>query len=198
MGDHVFLCQRAVATTELIAQYVKEGRVEIGGLITRAVERSDVGGGRPAGGVDAAGEDLRLRRFVSRHDVAPHAVETVGGRNDSAHRVDVGLLDGAALDVLVDRRLLRGGTRTGLVTTEADRVRIDPEQSGHDDDDQSRPATEGQSATTSAAAGDVACVEWTATLESHSPSMARAGAFSLECGARRMLHDTKPFSHRSV
>ena len=197
MGDHVLLCQRAVAATEPITQHVKEGRVEVGGLITRAVERSDVGGGRPAGRVDAAGEDRGLRRFVSRHDVAPHAVQAVGGRNDSAHGVDVGLLDGAALDVLVDGRLLRGGTRTGVIATEADRVRIDPQQSGHDDDDQSRPATEGQSATT-AAAGDVACVEWTATLESHSPSMARAGAFSVERGARRILHDTKPFGHRSV
>ena len=97
VGDDVLLCQRAAAGAELVSQNIEEVDVEIGGLIRRAVERSDLAGRLPATGVDVAGEQPHVRAGVTRHQLLPHRVDGVTGRHHTALHDLVGVCAGFAL-----------------------------------------------------------------------------------------------------
>ena len=62
VGDDVLLRQRSSAGTELVDEHLEEVGVEVRGLVGWAVERPDITGGRPAPGVDLAGEQRTCGR----------------------------------------------------------------------------------------------------------------------------------------
>jgi hypothetical protein len=65
MGHHVFLSQRPAAGSELSLEHLEKIGVEVGGLIGRAVKRSDVATGRSAAGLHLALEQSHLGWFIA-------------------------------------------------------------------------------------------------------------------------------------
>ena len=159
MSDDVGLRERPALGAELRLQLVVEPEVDVHGLVGRAVERPDVGGGRAAPGFGLAGEVPRLARRVLQvragELVRPVVLHAVHDADDLALDLRVGV--GSALARLgegaVLLRVLHGGdaalgrelrhaTAAAARATAAEDVPA-AEDEGEDQADDAEPTTAG-------------------------------------------------------
>ena len=148
--DDIRLGERATLRPEARAQVLVEAEIDEHGLVGRAVERADRGGGRAASGVRLAAEEARRRFAVAVHLFTPVRLDAVDDADDPAvlTLVRVTARPARGGELARGRRVVRP-EREGIGAA----VDIHAEQREYDDhQDRARPATHGEAAAAARAA----------------------------------------------